>query len=140
MNGPPEVIAELRRWIEKAEADLRTAEYLLTMKERCPFDVVCFHSQQCAEKYLKALLVQLDSEFPKTHDLVVLFNLARDKAGLILRVEDVQPLNRYSIEARYPGEWEPIDGIEAGSAVTMAGKVRAAVRPLLPAQAFEDQT
>ena len=36
------------------------------------YDGVCFHAQQCAEKYLKALAVELDLPFLRTHDLVIL--------------------------------------------------------------------
>jgi len=45
---------------------------------------------------------------------------------------EVQPLNRYSVEARYPGDWDPIDIREAGDAVTMARTVREAIRAVLP--------
>lgn len=57
MKKPPKAEEDFRAWIKKAEGDLKTAEHTLTLKERCPFDTVCFHAQQCAEKYLKALLV-----------------------------------------------------------------------------------
>lgn len=57
MNEQPESHAAIRGWVAKAEHDLRNAEYVLTLTEACPTDTVCFHSQQCAEKYLKALLV-----------------------------------------------------------------------------------
>jgi len=55
MNERPEIYAEIRRWVEKAENDLRNGEYVLTLEEECPTDTVCFHAHQCAEKYLKAL-------------------------------------------------------------------------------------
>jgi len=76
MNEPHEVHLEVRRWVEKAEHDLRNAEHVLTLREQCPTDTVCFHCQQCAEKYLKALLVFRGIAFPRTHDLVLLLNLA----------------------------------------------------------------
>jgi len=133
MSGP-DILAEVRRWIDKAEHDLLNAEYVLTMGENCPVDTVCFHCQQCAEKYLKALLVFRRVDFPRTHDLVVLFNLVPLDCGLSLRVQDVQPLNRYSVEARYPGDWDPIDMQEAHDAVKMARAVRDAVRSVLPAE------
>jgi hypothetical protein len=54
----------------------------------------------------------------------VLFNLLQKTEPLHLRIEDVQPLNRYSIEARYPGDWEPIDESEARKAFGMVKKIR----------------
>jgi HEPN domain-containing protein len=131
MSNPPEIAGEVRRWVEKAENDYRNAKYVLTMKEHCPFDTVCYHCQQCAEKYLKALLIYRSVDFPRTHDLIVLFNMLQKTESLHLRVQDVQPLNRYSIEARYPGDWEPIDEAEAQAAFEMARVVRGAVRGVL---------
>ena len=43
-------------WIRKAENDLITASACLNIKPRPPIDTICFHAQQCAEKYLKAFL------------------------------------------------------------------------------------
>ena len=88
--------------------------------------------QQSAEKYLKALLVFRGIAFPKPHDLVVLSNLLGKECGLDLNIEDVHPLNRYSVEARYPGDWDPIDMPEAQEAARMARGVRDAARRLLP--------
>ncbi len=131
MSTRPEITAEVRRWVEKAENDFRNAEYVLTLKENCPYDTVSYHCQQCAEKYLKALLILRGVDFPRTHDLVVLFNLLRQIEVLNLQVHDVQPLNRYSIESRYPGDWEPVDASEANTAFAMAKNIRTIVRPLL---------
>ncbi|MBF0496229.1 MAG: HEPN domain-containing protein [Deltaproteobacteria bacterium] len=131
MSGRPEIIAEVRRWVGKAENDFRNACFVLTMKENCPFDTVCFHSQQCAEKYIKSLLVFQELDFPRTHDLVLLFNLLKLDPSSGLRVIDVQPLNRYSIEARYPGDWEPIDETEARAALEVARTVRNTIRRFL---------
>jgi HEPN domain-containing protein len=132
MNERPDVKTEVLRWVEKADNDLRNAEYVSKLADACPTDTVCFHCQQCAEKYLKALLISRSIAFPRTHDLVVLLNLAASIHDLTLRMEHVQPLNRYSIEGRYPGDWDPIDLAEANKALAMAREVRAAVRTLLP--------
>jgi HEPN domain-containing protein len=137
MSEQPEFVIEVRRWIEKAEHDLRNAEYVLNLKEDCPVDTVCFHCQQCAEKYLKALLISRAIDFPRTHDLVVLFNLSSRHFDLNLQLSKVQPLNRYSVEARYPGDWEPIDMREAVEAVNMARILREAVRSLLPTEILQ---
>jgi hypothetical protein len=45
-----------QEWIEKAEGDFRTARRELQAKRLPNYDAVCFHAQQCAEKYLKARL------------------------------------------------------------------------------------
>ena len=45
-----------QEWIEKAEGDYRTALRERRVRRRPNHDAVCFHAQQCIEKYLKALL------------------------------------------------------------------------------------
>jgi len=132
MSEPHENSGTVRQWIEKAEHDIRNAEYTLTLKKNCPFDTVCFHAQQCAEKYLKALLVSRSIPFPKTHDLRILMQLVPKEVKLGLRMNEVLPLNRYTIEARYPGDWEPITRKEAKEALAIARMVRQAVRVHLP--------
>jgi HEPN domain-containing protein len=69
MNVPPEVVEVLRQWVRKAEHDLEAASRIMATEEGCPFDTVCFHCQQAAEKYLKCLLTYLGIQAPRTHDL-----------------------------------------------------------------------
>jgi len=45
-------------WIKKAENDLITAKDSLNIKPVPPLDTICFHAQQCAEKYLKGFLLR----------------------------------------------------------------------------------
>lgn len=63
-------------WIAKAEGDFATAQRELGATDRPNYDAVCFHAQQCAEKYLKAFLQEANFAFPKTHDLTDLLALA----------------------------------------------------------------
>jgi HEPN domain-containing protein len=62
---------------------------LLDANEIFP-DIICFYAQQAAEKYLKAYLVFLEKEFPKTHaleDLVLLTSVNdRLSPGLQLKM------------------------------------------------------
>ena len=132
MIGQPERIREVRQWIERAEHDLKCAAHTLKLQDDCPFDTVCFHAQQCAEKYLKGLLVFLGVQVPRAHDLRLLLQLAVARVRLKVKVSEVAALNRYTIEARYPGDWEPIDRTEAKAALEIAQKVRQAVRKHLP--------
>jgi hypothetical protein len=70
--------------------------------------------------------------FPKTNDLRLLMDLFSAGISLGLRREQVIPLNRYVIEGRYPGDWEPITVEEAKCALEMAQAVRQAVLKQLP--------
>jgi len=134
MKKPLKPEVDFRAWIKKAESDFKTAEHILTLKESCPFDTVCFHAQQCVEKYLKALLVSRSLDFPKTHDLRLLMQKIPAEINLKLHIEEVVSLNRYTIEARYPGDWEPFNRKEADKAVRIARMVRKAVKAYLPAE------
>ena len=69
MNVPPEVVEVLRQWVRKAEHDLEAASRIMAVEDGCPFDTVCFHCHQAAEKYLKCLLTYLGIQAPRTHDL-----------------------------------------------------------------------
>ncbi len=107
MSGEPERLEIVRQWVEKAEHDLLNIENNLAAPQ-IPWDTVCFHAQQCAEKYLKALLILKDVEIPKTHDLRLLLQRIPSELSLGLDIGKTLQLNRYTIEARYPGDWEPI--------------------------------
>jgi len=132
MKKPLSPEADFTAWTRKAESDFKTAEHILTLKRNCPYDAVCFHAQQCAEKYLKALLVSRSLYFPKTHDLRLLMQKLPADVKLEVPLEEVVSLNRYTIEARYPGDWEPFNRKEAERAVAIARKVREAVKACLP--------
>jgi HEPN domain-containing protein len=57
-----------REWVEKAEADFATARRELRVRKEPNLDAVCFHCQQCVEKYLKGRLQQDRIVFAKTHN------------------------------------------------------------------------
>jgi len=75
MKERPDIIHEVRLWIEKAEHDLLAAKHSMLLADRGLTDIVCFHCRQCAEKYIKGLLLLLGVRFPKTHDLRLLLDL-----------------------------------------------------------------
>lgn len=90
-------------WVEKAEQDWLTASALLKRKK--PFtSIICFHLQQSAEKYLKAILVLKGWSFPKTHDLNALSKMCEENGVLIgIDEDDLDILSAYAIVTRYPG-------------------------------------
>lgn len=117
-------------WIEKAEGDLHSAEREFRARKAPNYDAVCFHAQQCAEKYLKAFLVHRHIPFRPIHDLEILlglivptdpdFELSRDLLLL---------LNDYAVDFRYPGASATKD--EARAAAKAMRSVRAFVRQKL---------
>ncbi len=116
-------------WLAKAEEDYSVAKGLLR-RRKVPADSVCFHCQQAAEKYLKALLQERAVRFGKTHDLEGLLRLsAAAYPQLTLLVGDAQLLNDYAVRYRYPG----IDATKKQSqmAAKAAGRLRATILPLL---------
>jgi HEPN domain-containing protein len=128
----------VREWVEKAENDLKNAAHTLLMNEDCPTDTVCYHAQQCAEKYLKALLVANNIPFPKTHDLEELHAIVPRRYHPLLDGDEQSVLTDYATGARYPG-WCDISLAEARKAVAMARKVRRKVRRFLPKVALCDR-
>jgi HEPN domain-containing protein len=121
----------VRAWVIKAEHDLLNIENNLAARE-IPWDTVGFHAQQCAEKYLKALLVSRHIDPPKIHDLTELYALLPDGLLVGFNARSLEELNPYSIEGRYPGVWEPVERAEALRAVEVARAIRQAIRRILP--------
>lgn len=135
MPDPHEVRLVIQQWVQKAENDLQTATHTLQLGEDCPTDTVCFHAQQCIEKYLKALLVLHEIEFPRTHNLGVLIARLPQHTRPRLTPEEQEQLTEYATTTRYPGDYEPISVTEAKQAVRLARRVRQAMRKQLPRQA-----
>ena len=92
-------------WIEKAEEDYAAATSMMELAKPRLYSPICFHAQQCFEKYLKALLVEGEIYFSRTHDLIALLNpLLSLYPEWELHRDPLRTLNRYAIEYRYPGE------------------------------------
>jgi HEPN domain-containing protein len=136
MPAPEHVAEVVGEWVDKAENDLKNAAHTLTMGEKCPTDTVCFHAQQCVEKYLKAFLVCSSIEFPKTHDIAAIMLLMREQTRPKLTIGEQRTLTTYATVARYPGYREPITLADARRAVSIARRVRKEIRRLLPKEAL----
>jgi HEPN domain-containing protein len=91
-------------WIKKAEADFDTAEREFAVAVNTNYDAVCFHSQQCVEKLMKALLLRFGEVPPKTHDLNHLSRLLAEFIEITWRKHELRFLASAAVEYRYPGE------------------------------------
>lgn len=121
------MLPETREWIEKAEQDAAVAEREIRARKVTAFDAVCFHAQQCAEKYLKALHVERGVPYPRTHDLSqLLSNLSQGDPSLILLDPAARILTDFAVKYRYPGAWAT--RVEARLALNHARLVRDQIR------------
>ena len=67
-------------------------------------DIVCFHLQQCVEKYMKARLEEAGIAISKTHDLEKLLSLVLPVEPLWATLRPaLAAITDYAVEVRYPG-------------------------------------
>jgi HEPN domain-containing protein len=123
MKQGPELAIIVEQWVRKAEHDFRSAIHLLSIAEDCPYDTICFHAQQSVEKLLKAYLIAIGADAPRTHDLIDLATLIPNEYRIILSSDDLALLNPYSIESRYPGFYEEITKQDSERALAAMARV-----------------
>src|SRR5207244_2811538 len=113
---------ETRKWVKKAEEDFRAAGALWSV-DKIFNNQICFHCQQSAEKYLKALMEERSLFIPKIHDLVKLFqDLRNHHPSLISLKGGYRILSFFAVAARYPGA--DTTKRQATSALRWATKIR----------------
>ena len=114
-------------WVAKGDGDFNSAQRELRARRLPNYDAACFHSQQCAEKYLKAFLVTQAIEPPRVHNLVVLLGLCMEQdATFELLRPSLILLNSYAVDIRYPGDFATKE--EAQQAVAAVKHVREFVK------------
>jgi HEPN domain-containing protein/predicted nucleotidyltransferase len=118
--------AELREaaseWFRRGDTDL---DFALGSVEDERFSApVCFHAQQCVEKYLKGYLTYRETDVGRTHSLSSLLEpcIALERAFASWK-QPLVPFERYAVEARYPGGYEPTRD-DARSACEIARQLR----------------
>lgn len=95
----------MRLWIKKADNDLKVAKGEINTEDPAT-DVVCFHAQQCVEKYLKAYLVFRGKQAPKTHDIskIAIECITLDPEFQSIIEKGIDEITSYAVELRYPDE------------------------------------
>lgn len=89
--------------------------------------MICYHAQQCAEKYLKAFLVYNLIDFPYTHSIDVLIKLCKEKTDFSETLRDASELTNYAIAMRYPGDYSKLKKEDAIKAVESAENVKSII-------------
>jgi len=95
--------ADIKPWIIKAEEDYLVAIKL--SKSAVPFyNSVCFHCQQCIEKYMKNIMAKENIDIIKSHDLKLLLGLIESRVpALKLIKKELTNITDWAVNARYPG-------------------------------------
>jgi HEPN domain-containing protein len=117
-------------WVAKAEADYRMA-LVASRQRKVPVpEGVCYHAQQCVEKFLKAFLIAQGVPPPRTHDLEQLNDLCTQLDGTFaLLAGDLGKLTPYAVELRYPGVTATVQ--EARKALGIMKQARRFIRARL---------
>lgn len=121
-----------KQWLAKADNDLLNADNNLK-SAKIPFDTVCFHCQQAAEKMLKAYLVANRQPYPITHDLLLILEQILNLAPEAEKLRDALALLiPYAVEIRYPDDVYMPSAEDAAEARTAAAEIRAWLKLACP--------
>ena len=113
--------------VSKAEGDYDAVCILRRSRKPSRYDAICFHCQQCAEKYLKARLNEAGLAFGKTHDLDVLAQRLHSIEPLWVTMRPaLKRLTDFAVAVRYPG-WST-DRVAAAEAFDTCRQMRALAR------------
>ena len=110
-----------RTWLARARSDWKLATAAIP---GVLLEDLCYHAQQCAEKALKARLLAMGREFPRTHDLALLVSRLEAAGEVVPKgVQAAVGLTEYAVEGRYPGFSEAVTERQRRRAAALAGRV-----------------
>ncbi|MBI5141488.1 MAG: HEPN domain-containing protein [Nitrospirae bacterium] len=111
-----------QEWLNRAKSNLAIARQPAT--DEIYLEDLCFETQQAAEKALKAVLLEKGIKFRYVHDLAELLTLLeRNGVALPDNIRSAAILTDYSVEARYPGPFEPVSVDEFNESLKLAEAV-----------------
>ena len=109
-------------WLEFANADLETADFLYEKQYPRQLEIICYHCQQAGEKAIKALYIakEIPGGIPRKHDLWFLLEQMKNVVDIPESIYDAaEKLDPYAIVFRYPGE-NRVDDYRAKQAIGLA--------------------
>ena len=121
MDPESRVPGSAEDWLRYANSDLELAR--IEKPEGVLPETLCFHAQQAAEKALKAVLIFLEIDYPRTHNIRTLLDLLSEGVDVPQEVEEGAALTGYAVESRYPGNSEPVDDAEYRQVICLAEAV-----------------
>jgi len=116
-------IDDVLEWIQIAEEDFYSAQ-ILNEAVRKPYEIICYHCAQAAEKYFKGYLFYKNESPKKTHNLTYLGRLCIEKNNDFANVKfEFDFLNRYADDIRYPHKYK-VNENDAQFAIAAVEKIR----------------
>ena len=109
-------------WLEFANADLETADFLYEKQYPRQLEIICYHCQQAGEKAIKAVYIakEIPGGIPRKHDLWFLLEQMKNVVDIPESIYDAaEKLDPYAIVFRYPGE-NRVDDYRAKQAIGLA--------------------
>ena len=109
-------------WLSRAKSNLALAKQ--PKSKEIYWEDLCFETQQAVEKALKAILLFKGIKFRFVHDIAELLTLLEQNGiNLPEEIRAAAILTDYSVEARYPGPFEPVTEDEFKEALRIAEAV-----------------
>lgn len=120
----------VKLWIVKASHDLKIGKDEMNTDDPAT-DAVCFHMQQCVEKYLKAFMIYNGLEISKTHILSYLLEkcITLDAEFTKFDKNEFHKLTEYAVALRYPDDFFMPSLEETKEAIKMADDIVGFVLP-----------
>ena len=116
--------------VRAAEEDWATVQILQQALRRDVYHSICFHAQQCVEKYLKAWLQEANLRVPRTHNLNELLALiVPTRSEWQAWHTDFNTFKPYAVDVRYGKHFA--NAAEVENAVRVCTEVRREIRAAL---------
>lgn len=90
-------------WLKAAKDDLRVADKIIA--DEALTHMVAFHSQQCIEKSLKAVMEEYGIDLVKIHNLERLFAIVKNHVKIDVDIVLIEKMDKLYIDSRYPADF-----------------------------------
>ncbi|PZO15124.1 MAG: HEPN domain-containing protein [Leptolyngbya foveolarum] len=127
MSNASDFSNQTLKWLAYAQSDLRAAKALLKTNKDLT-NQVCYHSQQAAEKAIKAGLIFLRIDFPFVHDLDELRDRLPKEWKCVQDYPDLDTLTGWAVNGRYPDSAEDPSEAEASRSIQQASGILISIK------------
>jgi HEPN domain-containing protein len=111
----------VEEWLRYARGDLRLAK--TPADPDLPVELLCFHTQQAAERAIKAVLIHLGVRPPWTHAIEELLHLLPAGVQTTPEVDQSARLSAYATTTRYPRQGPGVTDAQHREALRLAEAV-----------------